>query len=187
MRTISQLPRTRASLGVLAVFVALMVIPAATQRGAGNEPVRVEGGLISATLEDGVRAYKGIPYAAPPVGELRWQPPQPVAAWTGVCNGDTVGAACPHLTRAPGGFLAEVTEPKSEDCLFLNVWTAGRPGDRRPVMVWYHGGGWRSGSGTPVDKESDLRNAQRVGGHRTFNLPMRTWARLATAAGRSKT
>jgi para-nitrobenzyl esterase len=148
MRTISQLPRTRASLGVLAVFVALMAIPAATQRGAGNEPVRVEGGLISGTTEDGGRAYKGIPYAAPPVGDLRWKPPQPVVAWTGVRSSDTIGAACPHLARAAAGFLAEVTEPKREDCLFLNVWTAARPGDRRPVMVWYHGGGWRSGSGT---------------------------------------
>ena len=125
-----------------------MAIPAAHQRHAESPPVRVEGGFISGTTHDGVRAYKGIPYAAPPVGDLRWKPPQRVVSWNGVRDGSTVGAACPHLARAAGGFLPEVTEPKSEDCLFLNVWTAAKPGDKRPVMVWYHGGSWARGSGT---------------------------------------
>src|SRR5438045_2994073 len=97
MQTISDVPRRRSGLVLAAALIALTMAPAATQRGSGNEPVRVEGGLMSGTTEDGVRAYKGIPYAAPPVGDLRWKPPQPVVVWTGVRRGDTVGAACPHL------------------------------------------------------------------------------------------
>jgi para-nitrobenzyl esterase len=74
MRTISHVPRGRAWLGVLAGLVALIGVRAATQREAGNQPVRVEGGLVSGTTEDGVRAYKGVPYAAPPAGTLQWTP-----------------------------------------------------------------------------------------------------------------
>src|SRR5262249_10645686 len=95
-----------------------------------------------------VRIFKGIPYAAPPIGELRWKPPQPAASWTGVKAADAYGAQCPQLPYAPDSpYFAVPTWPQSEDCLFLNIWTGAAGGDKRPVMVWLHGGGLTRGTG----------------------------------------
>jgi para-nitrobenzyl esterase len=105
-------------------------------------------GLVVGDKKD-VHIYKGIPYAAPPVGERRWQPPQPVAAWRGVRDCFEFGAACPQ--RIPA-LLANIPEmairvPYSEDCLFLNVWTpAERKSDKLPVLYWIHGGGFITGA-----------------------------------------
>ena len=107
---------------------------------ASTDPVRVEGGLVSGTDAGGVRAYKGIPYAAPPLGDLRWKEPQPVVAWTGVRTADALAHPCMQVTKANG-------EP-SEDCLYLNVWTAATAGEKRAVMVWIHGGGLNNGAAT---------------------------------------
>lgn len=123
------------------------MVVAAEQDGGGMAVVTVEGGSISGTTEDGVRVYKGVPYAAPPVGNLRWRPPQPVTRWTRVSDGDEPAPACPHLPRADGSPFPEALERKSEDCLYLNVWTSAQPGDAHPVMIWYHGGSWSRGSG----------------------------------------
>ena len=129
-----------------ALLAAAPVILA--QHSAGTDAVRVEGGTLSGVLHDGVRSYKGVPYAAAPVGTLRWKPPQPVAAWTGTRKGDQVGPACPQSAReTPSSIFPDPTEKQSEDCLYLNVWTAARDNERQPVMVWYHGGGWVRGSG----------------------------------------
>jgi para-nitrobenzyl esterase len=101
--------------------------------------VKVEGGIISgADVGGGVRAYKGIPFAAPPLGGLRWKEPQPVVPWSGTRRADAFAPPCMQLSRANG-------EP-SEDCLYLNVWTAGGAGERRPVMAWIHGGGLVGGA-----------------------------------------
>jgi para-nitrobenzyl esterase len=109
----------------------------------------IESGALAVPEPDasGVRAYKGIPYAAPPIGRLRWRPPEPVAAWSGV-----------RPTRAYGpnslqGIVWDDIDPYaagvSEDCLYLNVWTAAAPGisARLSTMVWIHGGGFVAGSG----------------------------------------
>jgi len=111
----------------------------------------VDGGQISGTSADGVRAYKGIPFAAPPVGELRWKAPQPVVAWTGVKQADAFGPQCMQQPYPANSPYATAPSPTSEDCLYLNVWTAAGAGDKRPVMVWIHGGAWTRGSGaTPT-------------------------------------
>lgn len=111
--------------------------------GAVDEPVATTAGLVSGrTLDSGVQAFLGIPYAAPPVGDLRWQPPQLAPPWQGVRVSDRHGPAC--MQRRNDLFM-------SEDCLYVNVWTAAGDNARLPVMVWIHGGGWTSHSnGHPV-------------------------------------
>ncbi|MFN7949676.1 MAG: carboxylesterase/lipase family protein [Blastocatellia bacterium] len=118
---------------------------------AANGTVKVDGGLISGTTADGVRSFKGIPYAAPPVGNLRWQPPQPVIAWSGVREASAFGSDCPQAPYPAGSLYYSPPRKQSEDCLCLNVWTAAKAGDKRPVMVWIHGGALTRGSGaTPT-------------------------------------
>ena len=112
--------------------------------------VRVDGGELQGVADDGVVSFKGIPFAAPPVGDLRWRPPQPAAKWTGVRQAADYGANCMQgrfgPPPAPGAPPAPVP---SEDCLFLNVWRPGSatPTAKLPVMVWIHGGGFMGGSG----------------------------------------
>lgn len=112
----------------------------------GNN-VKVDGGLVSGTSSNGVFAFKGIPFAAPPVGELRWKPPQPVVAWSGVKKADATGPRCEQTPYATTSVFFEPAEKTSEDCLYLNVWTAAKAGDQRPVMVWIYGGALVRGSG----------------------------------------
>ncbi len=115
-------------------------------------PVRVTGGLISGTLsQDGdIQIYRGIPFAAPPVGDLRWKAPQSVKPWSGVRQCDAFGPSPMQGKPNPfGPWSAEYLIPKepiSEDCLYLNVWSgAGSARVKRPVLVWIYGGGFNSG------------------------------------------
>jgi para-nitrobenzyl esterase len=112
--------------------------------------VKIDTGELQGAVADGVIAFKGIPFAAPPVGELRWRPPQPVANWTGVRGAMEFGPDCtqdrfgPPPAAAPG---APAPRMPSEDCLYLNVWRPEDPGARNlPVMVWIYGGGFTGGS-----------------------------------------
>ncbi|HJN45448.1 MAG: carboxylesterase family protein [Vicinamibacterales bacterium] len=110
---------------------------------SADTPVGVTGGLVQGALSETnpeVIAFKGIPYAAPPVGDLRWKPPTPVAAWTDVRNTSTFGSRC-----VQGGRNAT---DQSEDCLFLNVFAPREIAEPLPVMVWIHGGGYTGGAGS---------------------------------------
>jgi para-nitrobenzyl esterase len=136
-----------------ALFFASMFAMAHILTAAIEEPVHLDAGLVSGIAGSNaeVRVFKGIPYAASPAGKLRWRAPQPAAHWDGVRAADEFGAMCmqPAFRGATGAAGAAVTPPKmSEDCLFLNVWTAAKTAeDKRPVMVWIHPGGYTTGSG----------------------------------------
>jgi para-nitrobenzyl esterase len=123
---------------------ALSVALIAVFTAAHADQVKIESGLLEGTTEAGIRIFKGIPYAAPPVGDLRWKAPQPVAAWEGVRKADQFGARSMQ-GRIFDDMIFRDSGP-SEDCLYLNVWTPAKSaGEKLPVMVWVYGGGFVGG------------------------------------------
>ncbi len=109
-------------------------------------PLRVDGGLVEGvTLPSGVRAWFGIPFAAPPVRELRWKAPQPVVPWTGVLHAERAAPMCLQALRSRTMNHYFGNEGISEDCLYLNVW-APALGAKLPVIIWIYGGGFNVGS-----------------------------------------
>jgi para-nitrobenzyl esterase len=110
--------------------------------------VTIDSGRLEGASTEGVLSFKGIPYAAPPVGALRWKPPQPVAAWTGTRDAKSYGNDC---AQDPFPFDAAPSRvPFSEDCLYLNVWRSADSTRDLPVMVWIHGGGFVNGGSSPA-------------------------------------
>ena len=136
------------------IFVILLASVAA-QLALAQAPVRVEGGLIlgEAGEDDSVRVYRGIPYAAPPVGMLRWRPPQPVPAWDGVRKATEFASMCWQDDRVSpeySFFALNSRSNRSEDCLYLNVWAPPSSDEPLPVMVWIHGGNYLGGSASDL-------------------------------------
>jgi para-nitrobenzyl esterase len=128
--------------------------PDATDAPLRSVPTRIETGLISGVpgRDRSILVYKGIPYAAPPVGDLRFRAPQPPITWDGVRKADQFGKICPQ-SGGPGGGNRD---NMSEDCLTANVWTgAGYPGEKRPVYVWIYGGGFSGGTGSSTEFDGE--------------------------------
>lgn len=132
---------------VLAGLVTAMAVATAAVSQAPGPIVRIDSGQVQGVVADGVASFKGIPFAAPPVGELRWRPPQPVPKWTDVRQASEFGADCMQGRFGPPPAAGQGAPAPSEDCLYLNVW---RPADQSarnlPVMVWIYGGGFVGGS-----------------------------------------
>jgi para-nitrobenzyl esterase len=136
---------------VLATLLAGIAAADALAEGRiEGAPLGVDGGAITGSwaANGHVRAYLGLPFAAPPVGELRWKPPQPVTPWQGVRAATSFGPQCLQPGGSPKSVYFEYSGgdlPVNEDCLTLNVW-APAPAKDLPVMVWIYGGGFQVGS-----------------------------------------
>ena len=139
-------------------------------RPASTPVLTIEGGQVQGVTTDlpGVIVYRGIPYAAPPIGELRWKEPQPVVPWEGVKLCDKFGHPGYQAVHYPGGYTTEWgygdESPYSEDCLYLNVWTkaSGNVDKKLPVALWIHGGGYREGWGSEPEFDAQEWGAKDV-------------------------
>jgi len=133
---------------VVIVLAGSIFLAGCTGTAPDSGAVRTESGQVFGTSSDGIRAYLGIPYAAPPTGDLRWRPPVPAQPWQGTRPATAFGPACPQLV-APDTGVMELPGNMSEDCLYLNVWTPARGGNEKlPVMVFIHGGSFLQGAGS---------------------------------------
>src|SRR5579871_355785 len=133
----------------------LTLAASALAAGSGLETlVKIDSGWIAGS-GTAIRVYKGIPYAAPPVGNLRWRPPQPAPSWKGIRIAKEFPNNCPQIPLIPG--------PQSEDCLGLNVWTpAHSAAGKLPVMVWIHGGGFHIGASSQTGYDGELLASRGV-------------------------
>jgi para-nitrobenzyl esterase len=141
----------------IAIFPAFLLSLNAANLTSDHVRVHIDGGVVEGTngVKPGVHVFKGIPYAAPPVGPLRWKEPQPVVKWSGIRIADHFGPRC---TQAPiYGDMIFRDSGNSEDCLHLNIWTPARSeSDRLPVMVWIHGGGFQAGASSEPRQDGEV-------------------------------
>ena len=134
---------------IMGLGLALLLTGSAGAQTLANHQVKVSNGVLEGTFNSdcGVRSFKGIPFAQPPIGELRWKPPQPAKNWEGVRKADKFGPRA--MQRPIFGDMAFRSDGMSEDCLYLNVWTPARSAkDRLPVLVYFYGGGFQAGDGS---------------------------------------
>lgn len=149
-----------ASMKRLSFALLLLASLVTVASAAVADPVHVEQGLVSGVTgkNPDVRVYRGIPYAAPPVGDLRWRAPQPAAAWQGVREAKEYSNECWQTPYpAAASIYQSKLGPLSEDCLYLNIWSSAKSAKNRlPVMFWIHGGGFTRGSGTGAAYDGEI-------------------------------
>lgn len=124
---------------------------AGSAEGGASPLVTIMDGPIQGHADGAVSAFLGIPYAKPPVGPLRWAPPQKPAPWTSVFDASTFGKRCAQVANG----TLQTAASTDEDCLYLNVWTPNASATKLPVMVWFHGGGNVGGSASDPVPFSD--------------------------------
>jgi para-nitrobenzyl esterase len=133
----------------LRILLAILSVMIVAGNVSAQDRVRIADGMLEGTFDktSGIRMFKGIPFAAPPVGEWRWRAPQPVKGWQGVRKADQFGAQC--MQGRIYGDMGFRANGMSEDCLYLNVWTRAKSGkERLPVLVYFYGGGFVAGDGS---------------------------------------
>lgn len=132
--------------GVICALAGLLALFAGSASAGAIRmpPVAVDSGALEGVRDGDLTVYKGVPFAAAPVGDLRWRPPQPVRPWKGIRKTDTFAPACMQKGVSMPGEAPPIV---NEDCLYLNIWEpAGGRGQTLPVLVWIHGGGYTNGS-----------------------------------------
>ncbi|MBR0716605.1 carboxylesterase/lipase family protein [Bradyrhizobium liaoningense] len=141
---------TFSRIGLAALLCVALPISVAQAAGPELTPeIEVSGGTVIGVRDAGLAVFKGIPFAAPPVRELRWKPPAPVASWKTALLADRYAPMCVQPLRAKNSVFYQGEEPTSEDCLYLNVWSPDTRSEAKlPVMVFIYGGGWVVGSGS---------------------------------------
>ncbi len=146
--------------------------------------VETRSGRLRGAIRDGVHVFRGIPYAAPPTGALRFRPPAPVESWSGVRDATRPGPAAPQIPSPLSRIMGAGTETWDEDCLRLEVYTPGADDARRPVMVWLHGGGFTSGAGSQeiYDGSRIARRGDVVVVSVTYRLGILGWLPLEAFA-----
>ena len=132
------------------IVAGLLMLSGCTQRAQDPTIVKTDTGAVSGINQSGIRVYLGIPFAAPPVGDLRWKPPAPVTSWEGVKAATAYGATCPQAQKGSAPSLPGLPALNmSEDCLYLNVWTPAQNASAKlPVMVFFYGGGFTGVEGS---------------------------------------
>lgn len=152
----------------IVVFLTIIMLACSSKVQLATIPndvqpvVQTKSGKLRGASQDGIAIFKGIPFAAPPVGQFRWRPPQPVAAWKGVRDALAFGPDCAQAGW--GGSPGTITKTSAEDCLYLNVWApiVANTKAKLPVMVWIHGGGFVGGSGSAPETSGDAFAKQGV-------------------------
>jgi para-nitrobenzyl esterase len=146
----------------LFIAATLLATVCAGSADAGDR-VKTANGVVEGTgkQSSGVRMFKGIPFAQPPIGDLRWKPPQPVKNWTGVRQADKFGPRC--MQHPIFGDMNFRSNGMSEDCLYLNVWTSAKTGNQRlPVLVYFYGGGFVAGDGSEPRYDGESMAAKGI-------------------------
>ncbi|MGZ5183266.1 MAG: carboxylesterase family protein, partial [Ramlibacter sp.] len=136
-------PRRILCSAIAQASIALAAAPAL----AAGPVLAIDTGMLAGAIEGGVASWKGIPFAAPPVGPLRWRAPQPAAPWSGVRQATAYGPDCMQLPF--DGDAAPLATTPGEDCLYANVWKPIKAKGKLPVIVWIYGGGFVNGGSSP--------------------------------------
>src|ERR1700730_15673817 len=159
------------------VLAAAVVLAVAAPARTADRVKTTNGTVEGVTEQSGIHVYRGIPFAAPPVGDLRWKPPQPAMSWTGARSAAQFGPRC---VQPP--IFADMTfrsNGMSEDCLYLSVWTPARSGSERlPVLVYFYGGGFVAGDGSEARYDGESMARKGIVSL-TVNYPLRVFGFLA--------